>query len=141
MKKEVIQKASWTKENYILAISAGILIIAAFLTWVKSSLSVEELGYQSAVKSISGIATQVGYVTLGIGIIIFIMLFMKKTPKITAIILGGISTFIGGCYWYYITSVPKQIVEVTGEVGIGVILTTFAGIVLIIGGIMEKRRN
>ncbi len=130
---------NWVKEQWIISISAALLIIGAVLSWVSSYLSFG--GLVSMTRTISGLTTQIGYFTGGVGIVIFVMFFLKKTPKLTSIILGALTGIISLLYLYYIKFVPKGILELKGSPGIGLYLTIIASIGLVMGGFLAKKKN
>jgi len=134
--KEVV--SSWKKSDWIVAISAAVLAISAFLTWVNSSITIQS--FELGAKAISGIGTQAGYITLAIGVIIIGMFLIKKMYPKTIITLGVISGLIGLAYLWYVNSTTQEILELQGTVGIGVYLTIIAGIGLIVGGWMVKKQ-
>ena len=134
----MVEVNNWQKEHWIIALSAGLLIIGAFLTWVNSYLDFE--GVRIAARGLSGITIQSGYATAGIGLLIIAIFFFKKIYKIITIILGFISLIFGLLYMYYIKYVPKMFIEVQGGIGIGLIITVIASIGIIIGGFMIKKK-
>lgn len=137
--KEVVKTSgfSWGAAEWILGIGSALLIISAFLTWVKYQLVSGDI--QTAMTFMSGIQTQAGYLTGAIGLAILIFLFLKKKFKIISIILGAVALLVSFLYWYYIKYVPKQILEVQGATGIGILLTMLASAGIIIGSVMQKR--
>jgi len=132
--------SSW--ENLLILVSSVILIIAAFLTWVIGSFSLElaalvpNLGSQT----MSGIGIKFGYVSAGCGLIAILLFFFKKSKVIT-IILGVVAFLIAGLMWVYTAKViPSMTIDILAKNGAGVYLTMIAAGGLIVGGFLMKKK-
>jgi hypothetical protein len=132
--------SSW--ENLLIIISSVILIIAAFLTWVIGSFSLELSALVPDLESqvMSGIGLKFGYVSAGCGLVALLLFFLKKS-KVFTIILGSIAFLIAGLIWIYTTKViPSITVDVVAKNGTGVYLTMIAAAGLIVGGFLIKKK-
>ena len=132
--------SSW--ENLLIIVSSVILIIAAFLTWVIGSFSLElsalvpNLGSQT----MNGIGIKFGYISAGCGLISLLLFFFKKS-KVLTIILGVVAFLIAGLMWVYTAKViPSITVDVVAKNGAGVYLTMIAAAGLTVGGFLIKKK-
>lgn len=120
--KKTVHKRIFTKGRTTALLAAMALIISAFLPW----------GYNENVM-VTGLDGD-GMIVIGLGILAFLMLFIKKVPiiinlitAITGLVLGF--TVYGGMY------TATKIIN--GQIGIGIYLTIAASILMILGIIVE----
>lgn len=114
-------------EEIFAAISAIILIVAAFLPWGSSANA-----------SITGIAGTDSLATIGIGILALITLLMRNIPNFIPLILG-IAAFVISLNDFVIMNKLTNALE--GSVGYGLYLTLLGSLGVFIGTAIEVIRS
>lgn len=75
-----------------------------------------------------------GFIVIGLGILAFLLLFIKRVPIIVNLIIAGIGLFLGFTVYGGMYTATKII---NGQIGIGIYLTITASILMILGIIVE----
>ena len=116
-------------EKIIIAISAILLIVAAFLSW-GATPSFEATGLSGD-----------GLITIGVGVVAIILLIIDMIYRVPAwipLILGIIALVIGGVDF---NAMLGTVEKFDGKVGMGLYLTVIASAGIILGSIIDLVRN
>ena len=111
-----------TAGRLIAILSAVVLAASAFFPW----------GYTENV-SVSGI-TGDGVITIGIGILACILIFIKRAPLWLSLILGAAGLAIGIIDFQ---TMQEAVKEIEGFVGKGLHMTIIASIGIVVGTFVE----
>lgn len=129
-----IHEEIFTVGRSIALVSAIILAISAFLPW----------GYTDYVL-VTGFAGKGGdgLITVAIGILAFVLLFIKRLHLWVSLILGLIGLGIGAVDFY---NMSLAVTKIAGAIGSGLYLTVLASAGIVLGTIVEffeerKKKN
>lgn len=127
MKKEETTEGINVYE-YILLGASAVLIISAFLPWVKYNLVSGDI--QTPMTIVSGLGTYFGYLSIACGLGGIAMFFTKRYFKVLGIIAGILSLAISLLFWFYITKVtPTMAAELQNFAGWGLYLSLITSVV------------
>lgn len=121
MKKRV-NKIILTRGRTAALLAAAALALSAFLPW----------GYNENVM-VTGLDGD-GFIVIGLGILAFLMLFIKKIPIMINLLIAGMGLFLGFTVYDGMYTATKII---KGQIGFGIYLTIIASILMILGIIVE----
>lgn len=107
----------------VALVSALFLILSAFLNWVSTSNV-----------AFSGIKGD-GQVTIVLGVLAFIFLFVKRIPTVVSLIMGVIGLGLAIVIYFRIYGLSVEIESV--KVGVGIYITMIAGLGIVFGSIGE----
>ena len=116
-------------EDLIVAVSAILLIFAAFLTWGETSRF-----------ATSGLVGD-GVITIAIGVVAIVLLIIDIVYHVSAwipLFLGAIALVVGGIDFYAMFNAVEKF---SGKVGMGLYLTVIASAGIILGAIIDLVRN
>ena len=117
-----LKEEVFTAGRTIALMSAILLGISAFLPWG-----------QSPYVSVSGL-TGDGLITVSIGILAFLLLFIKKISIWVSLMVGAMGFLVGMVDFFAMSDAVNQI---DGTVGPGLYLTVISSIGIVIGTIVE----
>ncbi len=124
MKKHLkaLRQEIFTGGRTIALISTIILGISAFLPWGKTEYV-----------SVNGLSGD-GVITISIGVLAFLLLFIKKISIWISLLIGAIGLTIGIIDFESMYQVTQQI---SGEVGIGLYMIVISSFGIVMGTIIE----
>lgn len=111
-----------TPGRCIALASTIFLVIGAFMPW----------GY-TEVASVNGL-TGDGKITLIIGVLAFLLLFIKRVPTWVSLILGAMAFTVG---IVSMVSLHHLVGPINGKIGTGLYLTILTGLGMVIGTFFE----
>ncbi len=121
-RKKSKQQEIFTAGRTIALLSAILLGVSAFLPWG-----------QSPHVTVNGMVGD-GLITISIGILALLLLFIRKIPIIISLFLGLMGIMIGVVDFAAMYDTTKQI---DGHVGAGLYFTVIGGIGIVLGTVVE----
>lgn len=120
--KKTAHKKVFTRGRTAALLSAAALTVSAFLPW----------GYNENVM-VTGLDGD-GFIVIGLGILAFLMLFIKRIPIIINLVIAGMGLILGFTVYGDMYTATKII---NGQIGIGIYLTITASILMILAVTVE----
>jgi len=126
MKKHIKKILTWGRE--LALISAILLIVSAFMPWGETELV-----------SVNGLNGD-GLITIGLGLLAFVLLFIKHVPLWISFIIGAIGLIVGIVDFGAMARASESI---GGEVGSGLYLVITSSVGVVAGVVIEmiEERN
>lgn len=107
----------------IALLGAILLAVSAFLPWGKS-----------ATASVTGVGGD-GLIQISIGILAFLLLFIKRISIWFSLFLGAVGLTVGIIDYTVMNEAVQKVLE--GEVGVGLYTTLCASVAIVIGTVVE----
>ena len=134
------RQADWRPGHVIGLVLAGVVVVAAFLPWARVSLGIFSVS-KNGVDGDGVITLILGLAIGGASLLNVYGRLRCGLMAVGSVILGGIIAAIGVYDWADLEGAADETELVSVSVGVGLVLTTFAGFGLAANGLWGHRHR